>query len=60
MKLLIGQRLRLESDEMFARIISGKVEAYAVTRDAASFRQIFLRDVQSGAAAFHTTAPIDG
>ncbi len=52
MKLLIGQRLRLESDEMFARIISGKVEAYAVTRDAASFRQIFLRDVQAGAAAF--------
>ena len=42
MKLLIGQRLRLESNEMFARIIAGKVEAYAVTRDASSFRQIFF------------------
>ena len=59
MKLLTGQRLRLESNETFARLISGRVEAYAITRDASSFRQIYLCDVQAGDAAFPSLDDFD-
>ena len=52
MKLLSGQRLPLDSDEKFARVHFGKVDVYAVTRDASSFRQIYLRSVNVGGAVF--------
>ena len=50
--LMAGERVRLEDGERLALIESGKVEVYAVTRAAGSFRQQFLVELEAGAAAF--------
>ena len=51
-KLLAGQRLRLENGEYLARILSGRVEVYVVTREEGSFRQQFLMEIGACEAAF--------
>ena len=50
--LTAGERLRLQDVERLALIDSGKVEVYAVTRAAGSFRQQFLVELTAGEAAF--------
>ena len=51
-RLLAGQRLRLRDENACMGIVSGKVEAYAVTSGEASFRQCFLTELAAGEAAF--------
>ncbi len=52
MILLAGQRYLLEDSASFIQVISGKIEAYAVTTDKASFRKLFLINIEAGQAAF--------
>jgi len=52
MNLQAGQRYVLRSGQTFARIVSGKAEAYAVNRDSETFRQIFLTEAGAGQAVF--------
>ena len=52
MKLLAGQRYSLDDSVSFVRVISGKIETYAVTANKASFRQSFLMNIEVGEAAF--------
>ncbi len=52
MKLLAGQRYSLDDSTSFIQVVSGKIEAYAVTADKASFRQSFLMNIEAGQAAF--------
>ena len=52
MKLIAGQRLKLSGENEFIKIISGKLELYAVTRKQKSFRQVFLMALPEGSAAF--------
>ncbi len=52
MKLIAGERFRLHDDNTYIKLVSGKLEAYAVTRKKQSFRQIFLTEVAPGQAAF--------
>ena len=52
MKLVAGQRFYLKNENQFAKAISGKMAVYAVTRNASSFRQIFLLEMSEGDAAF--------
>ena len=52
MKLVAGQRFYLKNENQFAKAISGKLEVYAVTRNASSFRQIFLLELAAGDVAF--------
>ncbi|MBP5737319.1 MAG: NHLP bacteriocin export ABC transporter permease/ATPase subunit [Acidaminococcaceae bacterium] len=52
MKLIAGERFRLHDDNSFIKLVSGKLEAYAVTRKKQSFRQIFLTELAPGQAAF--------
>ena len=52
MKLLSGQRFRLQKEDTFLRVVSGTVEVYAVTRERGSFQQIFLMELSQGEAAF--------
>ena len=52
MKLLAGQRYSLDDSASFIQVISGKVEAYAVTTNKSSFRQTFLINIEAGQAAF--------
>lgn len=52
MKLVAGQRFYLKNENQFVKAISGKLEVYAVTRNASSFRQIFLLELAEGDAAF--------
>ena len=54
MKLLSGQRLRLEEENKFAYIKSGKIEVYAITRKKSDFRQMLLMKLERGGAAFHS------
>ncbi|MBR6012646.1 MAG: NHLP bacteriocin export ABC transporter permease/ATPase subunit [Selenomonadaceae bacterium] len=51
-KIPAGRRFRLEDETQFAKIISGKIEAYAVTKDSDSFRQFFLMELEKDEAAF--------
>lgn len=44
--------MRLENGEYLARILSGRVEVYVVTREEGSFRQQFLMEISAGEAAF--------
>ena len=48
--LTAGERVRLEDGERLALIESGKVEVYAVTSEAGSFRQQFLVELEAGGA----------
>ena len=52
MKLLSGQRFRLQREDAFLRVLSGTMEAYAVTRERNSFQQVFLMELAAGDAAF--------
>lgn len=52
MKIPAGQRFRLEDETQFAKIISGKIEVYAVTKGDASFRQFFLMSLEKNEIAF--------
>ncbi len=52
MKLLAGQRYSLDDSVSFIQVVTGKLEAYAVTTDKASFRQSFLMNIEPGQAAF--------
>ena len=52
MKLIAGERFRLHDDNTYIKLVSGKLEAYAVTRKKQSFRQIFLTEITPGQAAF--------
>ena len=49
LSLTAGQRFKLEGGKVFARVKSGKVEAYAVMSGEGSFRQEFLAEVDGGA-----------
>ena len=51
-RLLAGQRIRLDDENVFTSVISGKVEVYAVTSGDASFRQCFLTELVPGETAF--------
>ncbi len=53
MKLLAGERITLQDENKFVRVISGNLEVYAVTRNKKTFRQIFLTEITKGDAAFH-------
>lgn len=52
MKLVAGQRFYLKNENQLVKAISGKMEVYAVTRNASSFRQIFLLELATGDVAF--------
>ena len=52
MKILAGQRYTLDESDSYIQLVSGKLEAYAVTADKASFRQSFLMTIEAGQAAF--------
>lgn len=52
MKLVAGQRFRLTDENKFVIIKSGFAECYAMTRDMASFRQLFLTELFAGDAAY--------
>lgn len=59
LSLAAGQRFRLENSESLARVRSGKIEVYAVTREEGSFRQQFLVELSAGGAAFHSLDEFD-
>ena len=44
----------MEDDKIFALVVSGSIEVYAVTRAEGSFRQEFLAALTEGGAAFPT------
>ena len=52
MKLLAGQRFSIDDNSSYILVVSGKVEAYAVTTNKSSFRQTFLINIEAGQAAF--------
>ena len=52
MKLAAGGRFRLPDDTTYIKVITGKLEAYALTRRQTSYRQIFLMELGPGEAAF--------
>ena len=51
-KLYGGDRFLLTADDMAYEVLSGRVEAYAVTKGEQSFRQCYLLTVAPGQAAF--------
>ena len=51
-KLSAGERLTLNNGKNFIRVVSGELEAYAVTAGDSSFRQFYLSGLGSGDAAF--------
>ena len=52
MKLFAGERFLLQDENKYVKAVSGRMEAYAVTRKKQSFRQIFLTELAPGQAAF--------
>ena len=52
MKLLSGQRFRVQKEDAFLRVQSGSLEVYAVTHERSSFQQVFLMELAAGEAAF--------
>ena len=52
MKLNAGERLELNKDKAFVKVVSGRLEVYAFTTGDVSFRQFFLMTVGEGEAAF--------
>ncbi len=52
MKLNAGERIELTESNKYFRVVSGEVEAYAVTAGDASFRQFYLSGMGAGDAAF--------
>ena len=53
MKLLSGERLLLKNPENFLKVVSGKIEVYAVTKPEEDFHQIFLLERTEGTAIFY-------
>ena len=51
-KLRAGKRFLLESEDAYVEIVSGSVEAYAVTKGDVSFRRTFLAAFEEGEAVF--------
>ena len=51
MQLLAGQRFPCREEQML-KITAGKVEVYAVTKNAAAFRQMFLMELSAGAVVY--------
>ncbi|MBQ8698102.1 MAG: hypothetical protein IJ521_03780, partial [Schwartzia sp.] len=51
-KLSAGKRIELQDGNKFMRVVSGSVEAYAVTAGGVSFRQFYLMTLAEGDAAF--------
>ena len=47
MKLLSGQRFRVQKEDAFLRVQSGSLEVYAVTHERSSFQQVFLMELLS-------------
>ena len=52
MKLSAGERYTLTDEKSYITLTAGRAEVYAVTRQTASFRQIFLTELAVGEAAF--------
>lgn len=52
MKLVAGQRFQLTDENKFVFVKSGFAEAYAMTRDVESFRQLFLMELFANDAAY--------
>ena len=52
MKLVAGERYCLPEENSFVEITTGKVEVYAVTHQKENFRQMYLMELNAGAAAF--------
>ena len=52
MKLIAGERYVLTGVDAFARVLSGEAEVYAVSREATSFRQMYILTVSSGETAY--------
>ena len=52
MKLNAGERLELNKDKAFVKVVSGRLEVYAFTTGDVSFRQFFLMTVGEGETAF--------
>ena len=52
MKLLAGQRFKLQDEDKFVCLKSGAAEVYAVTQLKESFRQIFLMELPINGAAY--------
>jgi ATP-binding cassette subfamily C protein len=52
MELIAGKRYPLDDSAGFIKVVAGKIEAYAVTANKASFRQSFLMNIEAGQAAF--------
>ena len=52
MKLVAGERYCLPEENSFVQVTAGKVEVYAVTHQKEDFRQMYLMELNAGAAAF--------
>lgn len=52
MELPSGERLIFEGENNLIKVLSGKIEVYAVTKDAENFRQIFLMPCATGDLIF--------
>ena len=52
MKLNAGERYLLTGTTEFARLLSGEAEVYAVSREATSFRQMYLLTLGAGETAY--------
>ena len=52
MKLVASERYCLPEENSFVEIKAGKVEVYAVTHEKENFRQMYLMELNAGAAAF--------
>ena len=51
MKLIAGERITLNKEDTFLRLVSGAAEVYAVTQDKSSFRRVFLMEIKAGECA---------
>lgn len=50
--LFAGQRITLADADRFLLLVSGRAEAYAVTREGKTYRQLFLAELSAKAAAY--------
>lgn len=52
MKLVAGERYCLPEENSFVEVTAGKVEVYAITHQKEDFHQMYLMELNAGAAAF--------
>ena len=52
MKLVAGERYCLPEENYFVEVTAGKVEVYAITHQKEDFHQMYLMELNAGAAAF--------